>query len=91
MPKAKAPDGISIRFVKQWDIEADQMPTKQDVYAINLDDGYLHHLRETAYDWAIEDVDAEPAGPRRAAIVLGRNVLALVDELRRLRGGSADR
>jgi hypothetical protein len=49
-----------------------------------VDANYLHSLREMAYDWAIEPLEGEPVVAKRAAIVLGRNVLTLIDELRAL-------
>lgn len=54
---------------------------------IVLDEPYLHHLREAAFDWAIEylAVAQEPDRARRAAIVFARHVVTLVDEVRRLR------
>jgi hypothetical protein len=53
---------------------------------INLsDEHYLDALREAAYDWGIEPLDGEPVVARRAAIWLGRNVVTLIDEVRRLR------
>jgi hypothetical protein len=55
-----------------------------------LDDQYLHHLREAAYDWGIEPLAQEPLVARRAAIVLGRNVVTLIDEVRRLRALGAE-
>jgi hypothetical protein len=59
--------------------------------AIRLDEPYLHHLREAAYDWAIESIDDTPAGPRRACIIMSRNVVSLVDELRQARAVHAER
>lgn len=63
------------------------LPAPADLQTGNivLDEPYLHHLREAAYDWAIESIESEPSGSRRACIVLGRNVLCLVDELRAAR------
>jgi hypothetical protein len=53
---------------------------------IVLTESYLHALRECAYDWGIEPFEGEPIPARRAAIWLGRNVVTLIDELRRLQG-----
>jgi len=50
-----------------------------------LDDQYLHHLREAAYDWGIEPFEGEPNVARRAAILFGRSVVTLIDEVRRSR------
>ena len=49
------------------------------------DEHYLHALREAASDWGIEPLDEEPVVARRAAIWFGRNMVALIDEVRRLR------
>lgn len=52
------------------------------------DEHYLHSLREAAYDWGIEPLATEPLVARRAAIWLGRNVVTLIDEVRRLRASA---
>jgi hypothetical protein len=85
---AEAPAPAEGRWTSESDARMNERHHQTDPPII-LDDPYLHHLREAAYDWAIENVDAAPPGARSAAIVFGRNVLALVDEVRRLRGGSA--
>jgi hypothetical protein len=59
--------------------------------AIQPDERYLHHLREAAYDWAIESIDGMSAGPRRACVIMSRNVLCLVDELRKVRAALSER
>jgi hypothetical protein len=52
---------------------------------IPMDDQYLGHLREAAFDWGIETLNTDQPAVRRAAIWMSRNVVTLVDELRRLR------
>lgn len=52
---------------------------------IKLDDQFLGHLHEAAYDWGIESLDEEPVVARRAAIWFGRCIVTLIDEIRRLR------
>ena len=52
---------------------------------IPLDDQFLGHLHEAAYDWGIESMEDEPVVARRAAIWFGRCIVTLIDEVRRLR------
>ena len=63
----------------------DGVNAMKDLFAPALDDQYLHHLREAAYDWGVEPLEQEPLVARRAAIWFGRNIVTLVDEVRRLR------
>lgn len=69
--------------------EAREVPEIPAGEKITLDEQYLHHLREAAYYWAIAPrKGAEPRNGRTAAVVLSRNVLCLIDEVRKLRAGS---
>ncbi len=53
---------------------------------IELVEPYLSHLREAATGWAFMDVEQEHVQAVRAMIIMSRNVMCLVDELRKARG-----
>jgi hypothetical protein len=61
-----------------------------DADQIVLDDNYLHALRETAWDWAVQTLSADLELPRRAAIVMGRNLVTAIDEIHALRARGSD-
>ena len=52
---------------------------------IAVDNHFLRHLREAAYEWAIESFDQEQARSRHAAIWFGRATVTLIDEVLKLR------
>jgi hypothetical protein len=56
---------------------------------ITLDEQYLGHLREAAFDWGVDTMNTDQPAVRRAAIWMSRNVVTLIDEVRRLRAISA--
>ncbi len=64
------------------------LPAPLVVEGIKLDDQFLGHLREAAYDWGIEPLEQEPVVARRAAIWFGRCIITLIDELQRLPNAS---
>jgi len=87
-----SPSDINVAFevVKRAIISASHGSAPEPQFDMpRLDEQYLGHLREAAFDWGIEKIEGEPVVARRAAIWLGRNVVTLIDELRKLRSGSA--